>query len=451
MSLTDKLQEVIQQQEQINAHTPLDADLLKRINYKFRLEWNYTSNSMEGNSLTMQETRSVMVGNITVDGKPIRDVLEMKGHDELVLQILKMGKGEVNISERRIKEIHKAIVHEDDPEKQQFIGAWKTRNNYLTNYKGERFDFVPHADVPDRMHKLVNEFNAKKDKVKHLVDAVALAFWFHLEYITIHPFYDGNGRTARILTNIILIAFGFPPIYIKGDEKEAYYQYLADVQAYGGEPDLFYEFMTDRLLRSQQFVLDAIHGRDIIEVGDFERRLFLIKNNTKIGSEKMLKYDVDTVMGVIENIVTPLINMWENKLKEIDDMFVSRQVCINVNSVLFSSLNFEHLLKVASDKTMYADQQLVASKISKASLAFWGEFTGPRFANSDYSAFAIPTGNIYVDFYEKACKIMVTGTNDTIVKMYGEEMDEMELSGLIGRLCNEILNEIENLIESLKQ
>lgn len=267
MSYTDKIQQIDELQQAINAHGKLPDDVLKKINYKFRLEWNYTSNSMEGNSLTRSETRSVMVGNITVENKPIGDILEMKGHDEVITEIMKIGKSELRISESRIRQIHKGIMHEENPEKQAYIGKWKTTNNYLTNYKGERFDFVDHSDVPERMHLLINWLSAESEKIsndsKDALHPVLLAFRFHLEYIVIHPFYDGNGRTCRIFTNLILISYGFPPLYIKESEKSMYYQYLADVQGYGGNPDLFYDFMASLLLRSQQMILDAAVGKDI--------------------------------------------------------------------------------------------------------------------------------------------------------------------------------------------
>ena len=222
-----------------------------------------------------------MVGNITVDGKPIQDVLEMKNHDDLIKTIIQMGAGELNISEKRIKEIHKGIIHEEDPEKSSQIGQWKRDTNYLYNYKNERFDFVAPSDVPERIHKLVNWINEEKEKIERgdtrALHPVLLAFQFHLEYITIHPFYDGNGRTARILTNIILISYGYPPLYIKTDEKQIYYQYLADIQGYGGEPDLFFEFMAERLIRSQEIVLNAAEGKSIEEPDDLDKRLRLIE------------------------------------------------------------------------------------------------------------------------------------------------------------------------------
>jgi Fic family protein len=299
MSLEQKLQQIDELQEKIHAYGKLPDDVLKKINYKFRLEWNYTSNSMEGNSLTKSETRSVMIGNITVSGKPIKDVLEVKGHDEVISTIMKMGKGELNLSEKRIRDIHTGIMHEENPEKKAQIGQWKKDKNYLYNYKNERFDFVAPADVPERMHQLVNWVNAERDKItrqdKAALHPVMLALRFNLEYVTIHPFYDGNGRTSRILTNLILIAYGYPPLYIKENERNAYYQYLGDIQGYGGAPDVFFEYMAGLILRSQLIVLDAIEGKDIEDKDDYLKEIDLLKK--RVATETLYKspsfvYDV---------------------------------------------------------------------------------------------------------------------------------------------------------------
>lgn len=326
MSFAEKLQTIAQLQQAIEQHGKLKDDLLKKINYKFRLEWNYTSNSMEGNSLTKQETRSVMVGNITVEGKPIKDVLEIKGHDEVITQILQMGKGELNISEKRIKEVHKAIIHEEDPEKQKQVGIWKTQPNYLHNYKGERFDFVAPAEVPERMHQLINELNVRKNNIKSSIDAVELACWFHLEYITIHPFYDGNGRTARIFTNLILISYGLPPLYIKEEERSTYYQYLADIQGYGGSAELFYEFMADRLIRSLQIVLDAIEGKDIEEKDDWEKQLILLRTELNDTEEVKIPKTNEAVLKVFTSSILSFLEKLLPKLESFDDFFAERQI-----------------------------------------------------------------------------------------------------------------------------
>ncbi len=158
MSVVNKLLKIDQLQQTISDYGKLPDDVLKKTNYKFRLEWNYNSNSMEGNSLTRSETRSVMINNITVEGKPIRDVLEMRKHDDMITGILKMGKNELNISQKRIKEIHAGIISEDDPEKVDQVGQWKKISNHIFNYKHERFDFTQaaRAKSPRQEIKMVN-------------------------------------------------------------------------------------------------------------------------------------------------------------------------------------------------------------------------------------------------------------------------------------------------------
>ncbi len=147
------------------------------------------------------------------------------------------------------------------------MAAGKRVITTCTIIKNERIDFVAPGDVPERMHQLVNWLNAEQEKMsRNSNDALhpaQLAFRFHIDFVSIHPFYDGNGRTSRILTNLILIAYGYPPVYIKENERNAYYQYLADIQGYGGSPDVFYEYMAGFLIRSQQLVLDAIEGKEI--------------------------------------------------------------------------------------------------------------------------------------------------------------------------------------------
>ena len=129
----------------------LTIEQKKKINYKFRLEWNFNSNSMEGNTLTIEETRSVMVGNLTVNDKPLKDVLEMQGHDKVISEILRIGKGELRLSEKRICDIHKAIMHEEDETKKDKIGRWKVEPNMIYNSKGERYDFAAPEEVPKKI------------------------------------------------------------------------------------------------------------------------------------------------------------------------------------------------------------------------------------------------------------------------------------------------------------
>jgi Fic family protein len=294
MALRETLDKINELQAKIDSFGQLDKGTLNRIQYRFRLDWNYHSNAMEGNSLTQSETRSVMINNVTVEGKPLKDVLEIRGHDKVITDILQIGKGELRLSESRIKDIHKAIVHEDNPELQKKVGQWKTELNHLINYKGEKFEFLPPGEVPEQMHILINWLSTQRDlilnKGETALHPVLLAFHFHLRYVSIHPFYDGNGRTARIFTNLILISFGYPPVIIEIERKNAYNQYLADIQAYGGGPELFLEFMCKQLIKSQELVIMAIEGVDIEQPEDIDKKILLLeKELDAVSSENEVK------------------------------------------------------------------------------------------------------------------------------------------------------------------
>jgi Fic family protein len=332
MSYIKKLEQIDKLQAEIQAHGILSTSLLNKINYKLRLEWNYTSNSMEGNTLTKRETRTVMVGLIDVNDKPLKDIIEIKNHDKVISTIMKVGKGELNISESRIKEIHKGIMYEEDAEKQKYIGQWKNVDNYMININGERYDFVSHSDVKEHIHQLINWINKEKEKIdrnqKDASHPALLAFKFHLDYLTIHPFYDGNGRTARILSNLILISYGFPPLYIKENEKQKYYQYLTDIQSYGGNPDLFYEFMADLLLRSIQITSDTIAGKEIEEDDDFIKEIQLLKNKAKV---KGVPKSPLLIYNAYKQINAELWQTLITTLSHFGDMFNESKITRKVN------------------------------------------------------------------------------------------------------------------------
>ena len=377
MGYTDKRKQADLLQQKISAHGELSADVKKKINYKFRLDWNYYSNSMEGNTLTMDETRSVMVGNLTVGGKPIKDVLEMKGHDEVIMEILKIGKGEMRLSEQRIKEIHRGIMHEEDESKRPKIGEWKTEPNYIYNYKNERFDFVQPAEVPERMHDLLNKTNAAIDAIrankKDAPHPLDVALQFHLEYVVIHPFYDGNGRTARILTNLLLISFGYPPFWVKTNERSIYNQYIGDIQGYGGNPDLFYEFATTMILRSQQLVLDAIEGRDIEEPDDMDKKLALLEKELEAidpNEEIKKEFSKEVLFEIYDSWFTQLMNSVVPVVQKFNKFFTGNRHWISIQngsgSVQFVNESATEILEKLkqdsqrnSDRISYHDCKLV--------------------------------------------------------------------------------------------
>jgi Fic family protein len=325
--LENILNRIDQLQQEIEKSGNLTPELAKRINYKFRLDWNYYSNIMEGNTLTKLETKQVMMDNVTINGKPFKDVAEMRGHDKEVLDIFKIGKGEVRISESRIKEMHKTIMHEDDPENKKLIGKWKTDDNYVLNYKNERIDFLPHAEVPDEIHKLLNETNAEIDafyhKKKQSKHPALIAFDFHLRYLSIHPFYDGNGRTGRLLLNLLLISFGYPPIILSSKSRDSYNKTLTEIQGYGANPEDLYVMLGELLTQSQQLTIDAIAGKNIEDEDDIDKEITLWKAKLDADENEVIERSEEVVKRIYSQSIRQIFTQFISKMKQFDELFLS--------------------------------------------------------------------------------------------------------------------------------
>ena len=428
MSISDKLDKIDKLQAEIDAFGPLSSEIKKLINYKFRLDWNYFSNAMEGGTLSREETRSVMIGNISIEGKPLRDIIEMNGHDEIVKEVLAIGRGNSRISEARIKAIHRAIMHEEEEEKKQKIGQWKKEYNEIINYRGEKFGFTPPNEVPERVHQLLNQTNAAIDALqgkKQIKHPVQIALDFHLEYVTIHPFYDGNGRTARILTNLILIANGYPPIIIKTSEKEIYYQYLADIQAYGGDPDLFFGFMADLVIRSQKLVLAAIAGEDISETSDWEKELSLLKQKAK-GMEEVQSKTDELIFQRFQDSIHPLFEKAKVKLAKFDELFAKTNTKEDAldSSNLSAFIGYQERIEGPKDKG-------ILSQLRSFNLTFdWIGYKGAGIAIFNMDAI------IQVDLQDEF-KYVISTTNKTIPpieKLYTKELTDIEMEVFIDQL-----------------
>lgn len=449
MSYTEKRNQIDTLQQKINAHGELGADVKKKINYKFRLDWNYYSNSMEGNTLTMDETRSVMVGNLTVGGKPIKDVLEIKGHDEVISDILKIGKGEMRLSEKRIKEIHKGIMYEEDKEKEKKIGVWKTDPNYLINYKGEKFEFAAPADVPEKMHDLLNKTNAAIDAIqqnkKGAPHPIDVALQFHLDYVLIHPFYDGNGRTARILTNLLLISFGYPPFWVKTNERSIYNQYIGDIQGYGGNPDLFFESAADMILRSQQLVLDAIEGKSIEEVDDLAKEIEIWKKYASLNKVEGIKRNDEIVYELYNNGIKEMFEQFIQKHQQFNDMFQKAVYNTYKNSGGRAGIEW---LTEEIDKIVLKPQPVFYNAGETPETIEPDDTFRNIFIQANLQEYKFGTNSFSVNpslkFEFEPCKYIVRYANKKIEKSYGEFLNAEERKEIIVECVKSVFADIKN-------
>ncbi|HWQ75664.1 MAG TPA: Fic family protein [Syntrophomonas sp.] len=196
--------------EQLDQRRPLTAGELQRLRDEFLVEYTYNSNAIEGNTLTLQETAMVLEG-ITIDRKPLKDHLEAVGHRDAFLYVQELVRENVPFSEAIIKQVH-TLVLMDRPEDR---GVYRRIPVRIMGAHHEPPDSIL---VLDQMERLIVEYANQK---LHPIERAAL---FHLKFEGIHPFVDGNGRTGRLILNLMLMQNSYLPINVKFADRKRYYE-----------------------------------------------------------------------------------------------------------------------------------------------------------------------------------------------------------------------------------
>jgi Fic family protein len=198
---------------------PLPADKVKKLREQFAIEMTYNSNAIEGNSLTLKETFFVISEGMTIKGKPLKDHLEAKDHKEALEYLYGLidQEKQSDILETTIRNLQKLVVKETSS---NIAGSYRDGNVMIIGASHRPPDAF---EVPNLMRGAVNWINSGKGKL-HPVELAALA---HHKIVYIHPFFDGNGRTARLLMNLLLMRAGYPLAVILKNDRKKYYQTLA--------------------------------------------------------------------------------------------------------------------------------------------------------------------------------------------------------------------------------
>lgn len=203
------LASVDEMKAELDRRRPLTSGELKRLQEEFLVEFTYNSNAIEGNTLTLQETALVLEG-VTIDQKPLKDHLEAVGHRDAFLYVVSLVSTKVPISERVIREIHSLVLMNRPEDK----GVYR---RIPVKIMGAHHEPPPPYLVPVQMERLIEELPSGS---RHRIETAAL---FHLNFEGVHPFIDGNGRTGRLILNLMLMQAGYPPIDVKFSDRRKYY------------------------------------------------------------------------------------------------------------------------------------------------------------------------------------------------------------------------------------
>jgi Fic family protein len=203
------LARIEEKKAQLDRLRPLSASALAQLQKHYDVDLTYTSNAIEGNTLTLRETAEVIEHGITVGGKSLRDHLEALDHYEALLWMRELAASGQPVDENTVCELHRRIVARSQPD----IAGVYSRNP--RRIAGSPVVFPNPAKIPE----LMEQFGAWLETAS--ADP-ASAFDAHYRLAAIHPFSDGNGRTARLLMNLLLIRSGYPPVAVRPEDRKTY-------------------------------------------------------------------------------------------------------------------------------------------------------------------------------------------------------------------------------------
>jgi Fic family protein len=240
---------ITQLKNKLDKHRPLPAAAVKNLEEIFRVEWTYNSNAIEGNTLSLMETKIVLEEGLTIGGKKLREHLEVINHSDAIDYINSLIEKETTLDEKVIKDVHYLVLKGIDNEN---AGRYRQINVGISGSEHQPPHFL---SVPQQMSDLLSWYHEQKGRL-HPVELAAL---FHFKLVFIHPFSDGNGRTSRLLMNFILMTKGYPPAIVKAaaDKRIAYYQALEQASV-EKNTTAFIELIADSVEESLRRYINAI-------------------------------------------------------------------------------------------------------------------------------------------------------------------------------------------------
>jgi len=241
----------------------LDNDIREALLVQLRNLWTHTSTAIEGNTLTLGETAFVLEEGLTISGKPLKDHEEVVGHARAIDLIYDLIRRESDLTEKDLFDLHNAMQTERIIDVYKPVGAWKVEPNSTVIVSGDDqiiFEFASPKDIPELMQGWLTLFqNNCKEKALNREEALTAYVFLHISFVRIHPFWDGNGRIARLIANVPVIRAGFPPIIIPKERRQEYIEALSEYHLAVGTVTARSELLpdVDKLDRFKRFCAES--------------------------------------------------------------------------------------------------------------------------------------------------------------------------------------------------
>ncbi len=318
-----------------NSLQPLNPDNDYRLWRKIKLEWNYNSNRIEGNTLSYNETEILFIHGRFAGNHQSRDYKEMEAHNLGIEKVRKFAEDkERPMTEEYIRNLNLIILKEpfwkeaetldgQTTKKKIVPGKYKTQPNHVRTGTGEVFMFALPQEVPEKMGNLMNWFNENIESRPTSISSFLAEL--HHRFICIHPFDDGNGRTARLWINYALMRLGYPPIVIKAADKDSYISALqkADTE----NMDALAVYLGNCLISWLEVGIGAAQGSDISEPDDVDKEVdVFIRNEKAKGTESPKPLAGKDLERLCEQSWIPLLETFENRFSQFSQLFSSTEI-----------------------------------------------------------------------------------------------------------------------------
>ena len=216
VSVATNLERIAAKKARLDQYRPLNAAALLRLRDELAIEWTYNSNAIEGNTLSLAETKIIVEEGITIGGKTLREHFEVMNHQAAIAFVQSLVYPLFQLTDRLLSDVHFLVLKNILPDD---AGRYRTMG---VRIGGANFTPPNALKVPQLIEECIAAFNAQITQVPALV----LATWLHHRLAWIHPFVDGNGRTIRLVFNLFLMSQGYPPAIILKTDRKKYYTAL---------------------------------------------------------------------------------------------------------------------------------------------------------------------------------------------------------------------------------
>ena len=426
---------------------PLKAEDQKRLDKKFRLEWNYNSNHIEGNTLTYKQTELLLIFGKTTGDHEMRENEEMQAHDAAMKLVNEFANDKTrHLTEADIRQWNKIILVKpywgnaqtpDGQPTRKLIqpGEYKKEPNSVRLQNGEMFHYASPEETPAKMNELMDWLRKVCDEEK--LHPVQIAAQLHYRFVRIHPFDDSNGRTSRLLMNYVLLRNDYPPVIIKSADKKGYLNALnkADV----GDLNAFVEYVANQLIWSLEINLKAAKGESVEEEDDLDKEIEVWKKG--LSSVRVIK-SLKIVRSLFDQCLSKLIEEYLFlQIQSFDDLFISNTSSMDVDKLP----RVKNYLTLADIELIFYDYASSKLPFKKDDVSEWSITYFRKLLKHIPKANITLTSTLKINYAPFEYEIFYNG-KEIIKHPYSKFLSDDEISFIAKNCVKETFEELKTLI-----